>query len=304
VRRITPGQALVELALIAPVLIVLAMIVWDGGAALREQVVLEQAARDGARVAATGFGSASVASSVVCNAVLASARDLPNLTCGAANIAYPDATTVTVSLRYSHALYTPVVREVWGGSPGTLTLTADASFYVPPATQTPLTIAISTPLPTATPIPPTATVAPAPATATALAPTATPVPPTATATPVGQFTCGSTWTWVAIPALARRTGFYVVFSVPSTRYIVLSWWTGSQQGAQDLRLYAGNRFNGQPDPTGIDPPDPSLVGGTTGSDPTTIWSPQAVPAGTYSAYFYARGNPMGDSLVVVNCPLP
>jgi hypothetical protein len=45
---------------------------------LREQVVLQQAARDGARVAATGYGSA-VTDSTVSDAVLASAADLPAL---------------------------------------------------------------------------------------------------------------------------------------------------------------------------------------------------------------------------------
>ena len=70
------GQSLVELALVAPILILLAMAVWDGGSVLREQVVLQQAARDGARVAATGYGT-SVLDSVVSDAVAVSARDLP-----------------------------------------------------------------------------------------------------------------------------------------------------------------------------------------------------------------------------------
>lgn len=296
-KRLAPAQALIELALIAPVLIVLAMVIWDGGAVLREQVVLEQAARDGARVAATGFGTASVSTSVVCDAVLASARDLPNLTCGASNITYPDPNTVAVALSYSHPLFTPVVRQVWGGSQGALTLQADASFYVAPATQTPLTVVLSTPLPTATPVPPTST-------ATPVSPTATAVTPTAIATPGGRFTCGSGWTLVAIPALVRRTGYYVVFTVPATRYVVLTWWTGSQQGAQDLRLYAGEPFSGQPNPTSVSPPDPYVAGGTTGSDPTTIWSPQPVGGGTYTAYFYARSNPTDNSLVLVSCPAP
>ena len=50
-----PGQSLVELALVAPIVIMLAMLAWDGGSVLREQVVLQQAARDGARVAATAY---------------------------------------------------------------------------------------------------------------------------------------------------------------------------------------------------------------------------------------------------------
>ena len=73
------GQALVELALIAPVLMLLAMGIWDGGGVLRDQAILDQAARDGARVAAMGYGS-TVDPSVICSAVTHSAQNLPGLT--------------------------------------------------------------------------------------------------------------------------------------------------------------------------------------------------------------------------------
>jgi Flp pilus assembly protein TadG len=101
------GQSLVELALVTPILILLAMSAWDGGSVLREQVVLQQAARDGARVAATGYGSA-VTDSTLSDAVLASAADLPALkdTPGYVTISYPDAQSVQVRLKYAHALIT------------------------------------------------------------------------------------------------------------------------------------------------------------------------------------------------------
>ncbi|HEY0580760.1 MAG TPA: TadE family protein, partial [Chloroflexota bacterium] len=168
------GQALVELALVAPILILLAMSVWDGGSVLREQVVLQQAARAGARVAATGYGR-SVASSVVGNAVLASAGDLPGLssTPGYLTITYPDAQSVRVLVKYDHALITPVLRQVWGNGTGMVALQASATFYVPPLTPVPATVVPSTATPTPTPTPmPTPTPTPMPT----MTPTA--VPPT------------------------------------------------------------------------------------------------------------------------------
>src|ERR1700694_2938362 len=105
------GQSLVELALVAPILILLAMAAWDGGSLLREQIVLQQAARDGARVAATAYGQ-GVPLATIDHAVLASARDLSDLstTPGYLAVTYPDAQSVQVALHYDHALYTPVLR--------------------------------------------------------------------------------------------------------------------------------------------------------------------------------------------------
>ena len=110
------------------------MSAWDGGSVLREQVVLQQAARDGARVAATGYGqSTSVAT--ICAAVTASsAIELSGLTCAASNVTYPTVDTVQVRLTYAHALITPVLRQVWAGGLGTFTLTASATFYLPQLT--------------------------------------------------------------------------------------------------------------------------------------------------------------------------
>ena len=180
------AQSLVEFALIAPIIILLAMATWDGGSVLREQVVLQQAARDGARVAATSYGGAT--SSIVQDAVLASAADLPSLRNTPSYFTLSsDSQSVTVRLAYAHALITPVLRQLWGG--GTLTLSASATFYLPKQTPVPAVITPSTPVPTATPTPtltPTPTPPPA-ATATStptVTPTATPtVTPTATPTP-------------------------------------------------------------------------------------------------------------------------
>src|SRR6266851_9005131 len=139
------GQSLVEVALVAPILILLAMSVWDGGSVLREQVVLQQAARDGARVAATGYGTA-VLDTVVANAVIASARDLPGLssTPGYVAISYPDPQSVHVRVTYVHSLITPVLRQVWAGGSGTINLQASATFFLPRLTPVPATLELPT----------------------------------------------------------------------------------------------------------------------------------------------------------------
>src|SRR5579871_5681088 len=131
------------------------MAAWDGGSVLREQVVLQQAARDGARAAATAYGPSGAPIGVVQDAVRASAADLAALpsTPGYLTVTYPDAQSVSVRLQYAHTLNTPVLRQVWGGSSGTVLLTASATFYLPPLTPTPASIVLSTPLPTATATP-------------------------------------------------------------------------------------------------------------------------------------------------------
>jgi hypothetical protein len=205
------GQSLVEFALVAPILIVLAMSVWDGGSVLREQVILQQAARDGARIAATTYapavlpGCATTTTGSVADAVLLSAADLPTLSSspGYLNVCYPDAQSVQVQVTSVHALFTPVLRWMWGGSQGSVTLHARATFYVPlspatvvapPATPTPT----PTPTPTFTPTPtsvPTATSTPSSTPTATLTPTRTSTPtPTRTPAPTGTATPTNTAT--------------------------------------------------------------------------------------------------------------
>jgi hypothetical protein len=208
------GQSLVELALIAPIVIVLAMAAWDGGGVLREQVVLQQAARDGARAAATAYAPGA-SQSFVAGAVLASAADLPGLsaTPGYLSITYPDAQSVTVRVQYAHALITPILRQLWSG--GTLTLVASATFYLPQMTPVPATTVPSTPIPTATATPP-ATATPTP-TATAT--------PTLTATP-GLTTCSLD---VTIPPLANNATYTVTVQLNAPSYIDATWNVGNDK---------------------------------------------------------------------------
>jgi Flp pilus assembly protein TadG len=282
------AQSLVEFALIAPVLILLAMAAWDGGSVLREQVVLQQAARDGARVAATSYKPGASLATVE-DAVLASASDLPALrnTPGFLSLSFPDAQSVQVQLHYSHALITPVLRQLWGGGSGMLTLSASATFYLPQQTPVPATIVPSTPLPTATPTPtpsPTSTPTPA-ATAT---PTVTKTP-AATATP-SLLPCERA---ITVPPLNNNTGYYVTLQLTQSSVITTTWTTAEEAGGQlDLFIYADSPFNDQPNPTSF-VPSASPLAAATGRP--TVSTSVSTSAGSYAVYFYKEGVGLGLS---------
>lgn len=272
-RRMGSAQALVEFALVAPILMLLAMVVWDGGSILREQVVLQTAAREGARVAATGYG-ATVPAATINNAVLISARDLPQLstTPNYVTVSYPDARSVSVTVQYRHGLFTPILRNLWGNSGGVVVLHASAVFYLPTLTPVPATVVASTPLPTSTPspVPPTAT------------PSPTPITPTATPTP------GPCTYTVAVPGLSNKRGYYLTFSTAAAGPISATWNLPDGSGNPSLDVYQNNPFSGDPNPDNVSPPAGSLGSGQP------ILSTMRVttltrPAGTYTIYLYEQG---------------
>jgi Flp pilus assembly protein TadG len=274
IARRARGQSLVELALVAPILILLAMSVWDGGSALREQVVLQQAARDGARVAATGYGTA-VLNSVVADAVVASARDLPGLssTPGYLTISYPDAQSVQVRVTYAHSLITPVLRQLWSGGSGTISLQASATFYLPQLTPVPATLVPTpTPTPTQTPLP-------------------TPTPlPTATPTP-GITTCRYT---ITVPVLSNNSGYWFVVQLTDPSYLDVTWtMAGGDKENIELFIYSNtptNPFSGQPDPTSLAPPSGDLVNDRGNVSSLEVRTPQSNLTGSFSVYFFKRGS--------------
>jgi hypothetical protein len=293
------GQSLVELALVAPILILLAMSVWDGGSVLREQVVLQQAARAGARVAATGYGT-SVASSVVGNAVLASAGDLPGLssTPGYLTISYPDAQSVRVLVRYDHALITPVLRQMWGNGTGMVALQASATFYVPQMTPVPGTVVPSTATPTPTP---TMTPTPVRPTATPVPPTATPVPPTAT--PTISRLCTPSPSSQLLPALPTGYGFWCTLTVTTSSYVMVQW-DDQADPNNVIGVYSTSPdpFLGRGDPVQLAPPSNDLafnfratsnnanrLPGLPPSSNVLIALSNCLRAGTYQLYFYNAG---------------
>jgi hypothetical protein len=298
VRR-SRAQSLVELALVAPILILLAMSVWDGGSILREQVVLQQAARDGARVAATGYGTA-VLDTVVANAVIASARDLPGLssTPGYLAITYPDAQSVQVRVSYAHSLITPVLRQLWAGGSGTIGLQASATFYLPQLTPVPATLVV----PTATPSPtlvatpsatPTPTVTSTPSPTSTVISTATvteTLPPTATPTP-GITTCRYP---ITIPVLDSNKGYWFVIQLNVPSYLDATWSmpVGAKENIE-LFIYSNtptNPFAGQSDPTSLSPPSGDLVNDRRNTDSLEVRTPQANLTGSFSVYFFKRGS--------------
>lgn len=258
------GQSLVEFGLIAPVLILLAMAAWDGGSAVREQLVLQQAARDGARAAATAYGGAS--QSLIQDAVLASASDLPALAnTGGYLTVTSTAASVTVRVQYLHVLITPVLRQLWARGTGTLMLSASATFYVPQQTPVPPRIVPSTPIPTPTPSP---------------------------------SICARR---VSIVPLSNNTGYYVSLQLTASSVITATWSINQGAGGQiELFLYWGTPFANQADPSNSTPPSNPLASSSANSNQSTLVtlvSPQSEPAGTYTAYFFKRGTGLSESSI-------
>jgi hypothetical protein len=299
------AQSLVEFGLVAPILLLMAILVWDGGSLLREQVILEQAARDGARVAASDFDQ--IDQEVVASVVQSSAAELDGV---ASSVQYDPANqSVAVRVTFDHALYTPVLRQVWGGGSGIVRLQASAVFFVPQLTPVPSPIVPSTPVPTPTPTQtpsptptwtptPTATPTrtptavpgvtrtPTPVTPTATptrtpSPTPTPMPtPTATATPQAQW-C---WAWLTVPALNDNRGWYYTFQMDTTSRITAGWYIDDRNGSDQLSIRSGA------------PPGSVLVSVSDNDDSLGVVTPAWMPPGTYTVYFLNRGSREDASL--------
>jgi Flp pilus assembly protein TadG len=260
--RCLRGQALVEMALVAPIVILLAVAAWDGGSILREQVILQQAARDGARAAATDYAPGA-AQAVVANAVQASAADLPALisTPGYLTISYPNAQSVEVRLRYAHVLITPVLRQLWAAGQGAVVLSASAVFYLPPQTPVPATIVPSTPAPT-----PTLTASP----------TATPTPqPTATPSPTPSPTPGITTCTlqVTVPPLQNNSDYLVSVQLTVPSYIAVTWDAGSTRQNIALAISSG----------------PYLVTASDNATTLALRTPETNLTGPFTVTFHKQG---------------
>ena len=103
---------------------------------------------------------------------------------------------------------------------------------------------------------------------------------------------------MAVPALARGYGYWVVIRTSATGTVSATW--GAAQataryrafrrgavtvGQYRLALYAGNPFAGRSDPVRASPPSGALASASTGQ--VLSVSAAGRPAGTYTAYFYA-----------------
>jgi hypothetical protein len=298
------AQSLVEFALLAPILLVLSIAILDGGMVARDLVILQGAARSGARLAAAGYGT-SVSGAAVTQAVMNAAADLPAAaTRLSASLAYADSKTVEVTVCYDHALVTPFLRSLWTGGSALMPLQARASFYLPQATPVPATIIPSTPMPTATPSS-TATLSPT-ATATSgatVTPTATNTPTatststaTSTATPTSTSTATLTPTptpapcdvAIAIPALAKNSGYYYTFTSAGSGTISATWTLPSANNIR-IAIYSGNPLAAEPNPASIAPPSGALAS-ANGNVASLTATTGVEPAGTYTVYFYNQGS--------------
>jgi Flp pilus assembly protein TadG len=111
-RERASGQALVELALIAMLLAVLATFAVEIGHALYAHNVMTHAARDGARVAMNSSHSIEDVAAIV------SAAAHP-LTPSTIDVTRADG-EATVHVAYDYETFLPLVSTLWGGGPLTI----------------------------------------------------------------------------------------------------------------------------------------------------------------------------------------
>jgi Flp pilus assembly protein TadG len=188
------GQALVELALIVPIMLLLFLATIDLGRLYYSTITVSNAAREAA-LEATVHPTSYIAgtcdpdtSSIVCAAVNEAASSWVTVAPGdVALTCTPSCSedygnTVNVTVTGNFKLLTPLISGFTGGSNVTLTATAKGEVIEVPA---PVTTATPTPTPTPTPDPsatPTPTPDPGPT------PTPTPVPTPACSPPFAGFT--------------------------------------------------------------------------------------------------------------------
>jgi hypothetical protein len=266
-------------------LLVLLVVVIDAGLALRSLVILNGAAREGARVASSSY-SGTLPDDTVRTAVVQEAGDLGIVNDAAhIDVVYLDPTSVQVTVRYDYSPLTPLARAVWGNP---VVLQSTATFHVPAPTATPPPITPSTPVPT-----PTST--PAGTATPTLAPTgtATPTPtPTRTLTPTPTPTPGPCTVTVSIPALAKNNGYWVTVTsvAPGT---IQATWTLASSNDIEVDIYAGNPLAGFTNPT-TTKPGGALVKHAATTAVLTVVTPSE-PAGTYTAFFWNPGAVLGSA---------
>lgn len=195
----TRGQALVELAIILPVLLVLVLAAIDLGRIFFARITVANSAREGAYEASYGGSyvanaACSASNSVMCAIVNESQGSLTVApadvvwSCtpagGCASGAYGDVVTVKVTGHFN--LLTPILAVFFGGTNLAFSSTAAADVVQTPFTagSTPTAAPTATPVPTPTVLP---TVTPFPTPSGPPAATPTPSAPTC-AFPVANFT--------------------------------------------------------------------------------------------------------------------
>ncbi|MPZ23852.1 MAG: pilus assembly protein [Dehalococcoidia bacterium] len=116
-RRSERGQAMVEFALVLPLLLVLAFGIMDFGRALQAYVTINNAAREGART-----GSITPSTGTIQNTVRDSAGDFGDDV--DINVSYPDGNesggSVRVRVEYDYTMITPLGSMIGLASGGAL----------------------------------------------------------------------------------------------------------------------------------------------------------------------------------------
>jgi Flp pilus assembly protein TadG len=206
------GQALVELAIILPVILLLVVAAVDLGRLFYAQIAVENAAREGALYAAVladdpdAFHSGSPCNldtnKVMCRVVNEAAGGLVSIehgdvarSCNPVSCAAGLGNTVTVTVTGHFSLITPLLSAFLGGQSVTFDRAAVAQIRTGPTIAG--TLATPTPSPTPTPGP-TPTPDPSPGATPTPTPTPAPTPvPSPTPTPVCVAPT-ATFTWAAL----------------------------------------------------------------------------------------------------------
>ena len=195
------GQALVELALVTPLLVILLAAALDLGRLFYSGITITNAAREGAIEGS--YNPASFQAGQPCNAATnrVMCRTINEATGSFVTVAVADVSMtcspacstglgnkVHVTVVGHFSLLTPLLSVFTGGSDVTLSSTASAQIITPPITGVPSTpMPTPTPTPTDTPVPtPSGSVAPTPAG------TPTPIPSPTCAAPTSFFTVSPT----------------------------------------------------------------------------------------------------------------
>lgn len=108
------GQSVVEMALVLPILLLLLLGMAEFARLFSNYLTLQQAAREGVRLAITGAADSSVTSRITNMASGLNTSKLTILITPAAPRA--SGTDVTISLQYPVTLMTPLVAQVVGGT--------------------------------------------------------------------------------------------------------------------------------------------------------------------------------------------
>lgn len=127
------GQALAEIAIALPLLLLMLIGIWEFARAYEIQQVVVNATREGARIVVLPGADEDIDSATaVVESYLAAGR-VPCSSCVTITPAEPhstgDAITVSVSVPYSFQLIGPIIRLATGnnGGPGDITLSSQAT---------------------------------------------------------------------------------------------------------------------------------------------------------------------------------